>query len=66
MSPRLLVVGGGITGLAAAWEGVCAGAEVTVVDYRADAPSPTGLQVLKGVTVAAALGPPPRRVADRA
>ncbi len=33
-----------------------AGAEVTVVDYRADAPSPAGLQVLKGVTVAAALG----------
>ena len=35
MSPRLLVVGGGITGLAAAWEGVCAGAEVTVVESSA-------------------------------
>ncbi len=31
-APRLLVVGGGITGLAAAWEGVQQGAAVTVVD----------------------------------
>ena len=30
--PRLLVIGGGITGLAAAWEGVRRGARVTVVD----------------------------------
>ena len=29
---RLLVVGGGITGLAAAWEGIQRGAEVTVVE----------------------------------
>ncbi len=30
--PHLLVVGGGITGLAAAWEGVRSGARVTLVD----------------------------------
>jgi oxygen-dependent protoporphyrinogen oxidase len=31
-APHLLVVGGGITGLAAAWEGVRAGARVTLVE----------------------------------
>ncbi|TAA56724.1 2Fe-2S iron-sulfur cluster-binding protein [Shinella sp. JR1-6] len=35
---------------------VAAGAEVTVVDYRADAPSPAGLRVLAGRTVLSASG----------
>ncbi|MGQ3293383.1 MAG: FAD-dependent oxidoreductase, partial [Shinella sp.] len=35
---------------------VAAGADVTVVDYRANAASPVGLRVLKGLTVAAATG----------
>lgn len=30
--PRLVVVGGGLTGLAAAWQGVCRGARVTVLE----------------------------------
>ena len=33
-----------------------AGADVTVVDYRPDAPSPAGLKVLKGLTVVSAKG----------
>ena len=35
---------------------VAAGADVTVVDYRADASTPAGLRVLKGVSVRAATG----------
>ncbi|SPF68183.1 Amine oxidase [Propionibacterium ruminifibrarum] len=30
--PRLVVVGGGLTGLSAAWQGVCRGARVTVLE----------------------------------
>lgn len=35
-APRLLVIGGGITGLAAAYQGVLVGAEVTLVESSAD------------------------------